>query len=76
MTKWEYLKHRARLAGLRVDDSGYSVEFAAPGPHGDNIAVFSKVAPHNGQPGVDAAAQWLMQECDMHIPGWELPWPA
>ena len=72
MTKWEYLIHRALLAGIKVDDSGYSVQFQ----DGSCCATFSKVVPHQGRPGVDAAAQWLMKECDVNLPGWELPWPA
>lgn len=75
MGKWEYLIWRAILAGMHVDDSGYSVEFRKPGPHGDDIAVFSKVAFHDGKPGEEAAGMWLLAN-DVTLPGWNLPWPA
>lgn len=75
MNKWEYLIHRAILAGIDVNDSGYSVEFCYPTDVGDNVAVFSKVAPHQGKSGEEAAGEWLLAQY-VNLPGWELPWPA
>lgn len=63
--KWEFLKHRARLAAVCVKDEGDSVLFDSLG----NKVRFNKSTE------TENAAQWL-QRLGVNLPGWELPWPG